>query len=174
MSNESRSDYEVASEATETAGEGEIGDNQEHPLVSELNGWREAITRLISVDSCVLAYMSNCIRLTDIDYGAFLQYADKVEKENCTLQRCQSIWHLGITQLAQSTHSGLQRRARTLLQKWSRKEYASRERTFDLYLKRKRGLDAGSLEALAASDNYWNKLTCHYYKLVDEGQQGKK
>jgi hypothetical protein len=113
MSTESSSDYDAASEATETEGEGELGFGQEHSQASELNGWREAVTRLINVDSCVLAYMSNCIRLTDIDYGAFLQHADKVEREKCILQRCQSIWHLGITQLAQSTHSGLQRRADT-------------------------------------------------------------
>ncbi|KAG0278379.1 hypothetical protein BGZ96_002406 [Linnemannia gamsii] len=52
----------------------------------------------------------------------------------------------------------------------SRKEYASVESTFDLYLERKRGLDAGSLKALAASDTYWNKRTCHDYEQVEQGQ----
>ncbi|KAG0284606.1 hypothetical protein BGZ97_008127 [Linnemannia gamsii] len=127
MSTESSSDYDAASEATETEGEGELGFGQEHSQASELNGWREAVTRLISVDSCVLAYMSNCIRLTDIDYGAFLQHADK--------------------------------------------EYDSTERTFALYLERKRGLDAGSLKALAASDSYWNERTCHDYEQVEERRQ---
>ncbi|KAF9417044.1 hypothetical protein BGZ76_004569, partial [Entomortierella beljakovae] len=91
--------------------------------------------------------------------------------ENCTLQRCQSIWHLGIKELTKSTHSGLQRQGRILLQKWSQKEYTSMERTFDLYLERKRGLDEGSLKALKESDNYWSNRTCQDYKQAAEGQK---
>ncbi|GJJ77582.1 hypothetical protein EMPS_09941 [Entomortierella parvispora] len=113
--------------------------------------------------------MSNCHRLNDIDYGAFLLHADKVEKENCTLKRCRSIWHQGLKQLAQSKHAGLQRRAQRLQQKWSRKEYVSAESTFGLYLGRKQGLNAGSLKALAASDIYWNERICHDYRQAEEG-----
>lgn len=85
-----------ASRATETEGESEHRYDQEHSQSSEsADHWRNALARLTGFDSCVLAYMSNCTSLNDIDYGGFLQHADKVEKESCTLKRCQSIWHLG-------------------------------------------------------------------------------
>ncbi|OAQ25031.1 hypothetical protein K457DRAFT_1880043 [Linnemannia elongata AG-77] len=62
--------------------------------------WREAFSRLTGVDLYMLAYMRDCTRLANIDYGGFLQYMDRAEKENCTLKRCKSIWHLGSCNLS--------------------------------------------------------------------------
>src|SRR5690554_1171954 len=119
--------------------------------------------------------MSNCIRLSDVDYESFLYHADMTQKESCTLQRCQSVWHLGIMRLAESTHSGLQRQGRILLQRWSRKEYVLMERSFNLYLECKRGLDEGSLKILKASDTYWNEHTCNDYgQAAEEPRQKDK
>src|SRR5690554_1321746 len=117
MSTDTSNDHDkAASSVTEAGGESEPKYDQEHPHASQSAGsWKEALTGLVSVNSCVLTYMRNCIRLPDVDYEGFLYHADMTQKENCTLQRCKSLWHAGITQLAKSTHSGLQRQVRILL-----------------------------------------------------------
>ncbi|KAG0265932.1 hypothetical protein BGZ95_003176, partial [Linnemannia exigua] len=83
MSTDTSNDHDKsASSLTETGGEGEPKYNQEHPHASQSVGsWKEALTRLDSVDSYVLMYMRNCIRLPDVDYEGFLYHAD-MTKEN--------------------------------------------------------------------------------------------
>ncbi|KAG9324333.1 hypothetical protein KVV02_006579 [Mortierella alpina] len=166
MTNKLSSDYnETPTEAAEaeTLTTSEHNDSRDRSSTAVSTGdWKDILASL-NMDSGVLSYMSNCARLPDINYEDFLQHADKTQKEKCSLSRCQSIWHSGVTKLAHSPHPGLQRRARELLRRWSRKEYVQTESIFSLRLERMRGLDEGSLKALAASDIYWNERTCHDY-----------
>jgi hypothetical protein len=106
--------------------------------------------------------MTTCLRLGDIDYGNFLQHATKVQNVLFTLARYQSIWHDGISQLANSSHDGLKRRGNALLKKWLRKEYAQEENTFASHLARSKGLDTGSLKALTASFGFRDERTLRF------------
>lgn len=51
-------------------------------------------SRLTGVDLYMLAYVRDCTRLTNIDYGGSLQHMNREEKENWILKCCKSIWHL--------------------------------------------------------------------------------
>ncbi|KAF9543731.1 hypothetical protein EC957_000510 [Mortierella hygrophila] len=116
---------------------------------STATSWRSYLGNLSA-----RSYLESCKMITDFVYIDFLKFS---ESQRLTKNQCETQWSEAIRKLMASGHTGLQKKARSLEKQWKNKAHSDDSDVFWSEVKRKRGLDIGTLEVQAAVDTLWNK-----------------
>ncbi|KAG9062283.1 hypothetical protein KI688_006615 [Linnemannia hyalina] len=99
-------------------------------------------------------YLESCGTIADFSYIDFLKFS---ESQRLTKDQCEAQWNEAIDRLMSSSHKGLQKKAISLKKQWKNKTHSDDADVFWSKVKRKRGLDKGTLEVQAVVDSLWNK-----------------
>ncbi|KAF9576566.1 hypothetical protein BGW38_008132, partial [Lunasporangiospora selenospora] len=106
-------------------------------------------------------YFESCSTIADFDYMDFLRFS---ESQRLTKDQCEAQWDEALGHLSVSDHSGLRKQAIFLKKQWRNKAHESEADIFWSKIKRKRGLDKGTLDVQSAVDSFWNKRNRDEYE----------
>ncbi|KAG0019474.1 hypothetical protein BGZ81_009695 [Podila clonocystis] len=112
-------------------------------------------------NSSARPYLESCKTIADFDYIDFLEFS---ESQRLTKDQCEAQWNEALDQLMVSNHNGLQKQAVFLKKQWKYKAHSDDADVFWSKVKRKRGLDKGTLDVQAAVDAHWNKRVREEYE----------
>ncbi|KAG0344532.1 hypothetical protein BGZ54_005839, partial [Gamsiella multidivaricata] len=85
-------------------------------------------------------------------------------RQRLTKDQCEVQWSDSLDKLRMSKHKGLRNRAEFLKTQWTNKAHADDADVFWSKVKRKRGLDKGTLDVQATVDTFWSKRVQEEYE----------
>ncbi|KAG0216839.1 hypothetical protein BGX31_000451 [Mortierella sp. GBA43] len=106
------------------------------------------------------SYFEGCKTIAEIDYIGFLRFSERqrlTKDQGLIRDQCESQWTEAISRLFDNSHSGIQKHAMFLKKQWDNRAHVDEADLFWSKVKRKRGLDKGTLSVQEAVDTFWNK-----------------
>lgn len=129
--------------------------------------WKNVLRNL-----SVRLYLESCKTIADFDYIDFLEFS---ENQRLSKNQCEAHWNEALDQLMISHHNCLQKRAVFfffLKKQWRNKAHSNDADVFWSKVRRKRGLDKGTLDVQAAVDAHWNKRVRKEYERETDNISG--